>query len=105
MSLLEGYSESMTTNIPQETLVEVKNIKKLFPVRRGLFTRSHKRQFVHAVEGVNIAIRKGEVLSLVGESGCGKTTLARLILRLLDRTEGTILFDGQDLFAASGRNM
>ena len=95
----------MTTN-PQEALVTVKNVKKLFPVRRRFLTRSAAGgRFVHAVDGVSVEVRRGEALSLVGESGCGKTTLAKLILRLLDPTDGTIILDGQDLFAATKSQM
>lgn len=71
-------------------LLEVRNLKKYFPVRRGVLRRVVAH--VKAVDGVSFFIREGETLGLVGESGCGKTTAGRTILRLLDPTEGNILF-------------
>lgn len=78
-----------------ELLLEVKNLKKHFPVNKGLF--GQKKSFVRAVDGVSLTIEKGETLGLVGESGCGKSTTGRMITRLLEPTEGEILFDGRDL--------
>ena len=71
-------------------LLEVKNLKKYFPITRGFFKRVVGH--VRAVDGVSFFIREGETLGLVGESGCGKTTTGRLILRALDPTEGQVLF-------------
>lgn len=77
-----------------ENLVEVRNLKKWFWSGGVLF--GHK-EAVRAVDGISFSIRKGEVLSLVGESGCGKTTCGKLLLRILDATTGSICFDGHDL--------
>ncbi len=75
-------------------LLEVKNLKKLFAVTRGL---SREKVFVRAVDGVDFTIARGETLGLVGESGCGKTTVGRLVIRLIVPTEGEILFEGENL--------
>ena len=78
-------------------LVEVQGLKKYFPVTKGPFSRS--TGWVRAVDGVSLAIREGETLGLVGESGCGKTTVGRSILRLIEPTAGRVRFDGTDLLS------
>ncbi len=77
--------------------LEVRDLVKHFPVRRGTFAKA--REFVKAVNGVSLDIRDGETVAIVGESGCGKSTIARLILRLERPTSGSIRLDGEDLLA------
>ncbi len=78
-----------------EVLLEVKNLKKHFPIYGGLM--GNKVEYLKAVDGVSFQIRRGETLGLVGESGCGKSTIGRTIIRLYDVTDGEIVYDGTEL--------
>ena len=84
-----------------DPLLRVKDLVKHFPVKSGLLSRTVER--VHAVDGVSFDIGRGETLGLVGESGCGKSTTGRCILRLIEPTSGEVWFEGRDTTALSGR--
>jgi oligopeptide/dipeptide ABC transporter ATP-binding protein len=87
-----------------ETLLELKEVVKEFPVRsERLF--GGKRETLRAVDGVSLSVRRGETVGLVGETGCGKSTLARCITRLYDLTSGTVTFAGDDISKLSGRRL
>jgi oligopeptide/dipeptide ABC transporter ATP-binding protein len=93
----------VSANNHKHDLVEVKNLIKYFPVRGGLMQRVVA--WVRAVEDVSFSVREGETFGLVGESGCGKTTVGRTILRLIPATSGQVVFDGQDVFKANSREL
>ncbi len=84
-------------------LIEVSNLVKHFPVRKGILQRI--RAWVQAVDDVGFTIRRGETLGLVGESGCGKTTVGRAILRLIEPTRGSVRIDGIDVIRLKGREL
>ncbi len=84
-------------------LVEIRELRTYFPIRAGILQRVVAN--VKAVDGVSFDIQEGETLGLVGESGCGKTTIGRTILRLQEPTDGTVYFKGEDVFNASSRRL
>lgn len=77
------------------TLLEVRNLKKHYPIRKGFFSKQVGA--VKAVDGITLSVEQGETLAVVGESGCGKSTTGRAILRLIEPTEGEIVFAGTDV--------
>jgi len=87
-----------------EPLVKVEGIKKYFPITQGILFQHHVGN-VHAVDGVDLEVYPGQTVGLVGETGCGKSTLARVVMRLYDPTEGRIWFDGNDITDLKGKEL
>jgi peptide/nickel transport system ATP-binding protein len=84
-------------------LLEVKNLKKYYPIKTGIF--QSVKGTVKAIDDISFKIKRGTTMGLVGESGCGKTTVGKTILRLVDKTDGEVLFDGMNIFDLDSRKL
>src|SRR6266550_3802620 len=102
MSTQQAPSSSTATARERLPLLRLRDVKKYFPITQGvLFQKAIGN--VHAVDGVDLEIYPGETVGLVGETGCGKTTLARVVVRLFEPTAGSIEFDGRDITHVRGK--
>ncbi len=102
MMTMNGQPDPVSPPDSARPLLQIKGVYKHFRLSGGWF---EKTSYVHAVDGVSFEVAQGEVLGLVGESGCGKTTLGRLVLHLLEPTAGQVIFDGQDLVTLKDADM
>jgi peptide/nickel transport system ATP-binding protein/oligopeptide transport system ATP-binding protein len=91
-------------SVPGDPVIEVHDLVKHFPIKRGVIFQREVGA-VKAVDGLSLEIQRGETLGIVGETGCGKSTTAKLLVRLLDPTSGSILFDGEDIAARKGERL
>jgi len=94
----------ITTKVDKnEYILEVKNLKKYYPIKKGIFSRTSG--YVKAIDGVSFKIKRGTTMGLVGESGCGKTTIGKTVLRLTDKTDGEVIFDGIPIFELDRKSL
>ena len=94
----------MGKNIDEKDVVlKVEHLVKRYPVKKGVFGRA--KSYVHALEDVSFELRRGETFAIVGESGCGKSTTGKCVLRLTEPTSGTVYLDGEELTALSGAEL
>src|SRR5918997_4017833 len=100
----EAHTDARDLRSKDDALVATEHLTKYFPITKGIIFQKEVAR-VHAVEDVTFSIYPGETVGLVGESGCGKSTCARLVTRLLEPTSGTIWFDGRDITGLKRRGM
>ena len=104
--MVEAVEQTGTEEPEGDAIYQVEGLEKLFPVKAGFMGALFGReQFVHAVDGVSFGIKQGEILGVVGESGCGKTTTGRLLVRLENPTRGSMMFRGQDVATLRGDSL
>jgi oligopeptide/dipeptide ABC transporter ATP-binding protein len=104
MRVETGHATEAAESVERTPLVRLQGVKKYFPITRGILIQKHVAD-VHAVDGVDLEVYPGETLGLVGETGCGKSTLARVVMRLYEATEGRIEFEGRDVTRLRGQGL